>query len=853
MVETITYNGRTFSFDGGGKEHVLGGEGPIMAKHLQVKAGEVFFDVGAADSAWTLYALASGATVYAFEPSQPQFKKLVQDVMVNDGFLERVHLFNMGLDREDCVKTLADWYVHLGGFEGLELTPDCHVPTRFLKLDFFLPELKRLDWIKMDVEAGEYYVLQGGAEAIKKFRPSLIIENHQDIVRMGDWMRANQIVEKIYAMLRDLDYDIVEDTHAHTIGRSFIVATPREKKNMSEDKEIQQSVGPMKKPKVTVMLGSNRQGGIDVSLAGLVGQTFKDFEVIFVDGRYHRRHKQVLEAVKRSGLQQPFFHVPNHRYGDGMWGNPCAGYNTGFMLAEGEILVMLLDYAYAPPDWLAHHVAHQAQPKVIMAPHEYRTLVGAVTKDGFPYFEFDQPTIFRTDLRLAIHSVLMQGTRFDEISIFKRPFTPEMLPTFPVEEGDAKCNMPTAPAPWDYFNTKNESFPLSAVLDVNGMDENYDLGRGPGDPDLGLRLSRVGLVPWVVNEAIVHCLNPRRILPNINIIIPEDKRLPPPFDDRWYIQDGYRYFDAVKANPQAIRAPNPYDLRERSKEIWGWRELSQQEEPVISKNVVPDRVYFQPKRGTKGSSNMTGPHMFDPRTQLNFIIWHQDPTLEAFIRKLIDTVKPDRWVETGTHMGWTSMWVAHNYPDLPIFTVEVDPDFYARSKENLAQYPNVTISHDSSPNFLAKLLPTIKEGMTIFWLDAHWWPPVPLREECRLVASLDRYICLLDDFSCWKPDFSGDTFFTIPPSGGDAYLNDISYVCSELGEHYWRPVWTPGQGNKGVGLFTKGTDYVPPPEYMRAEDLNGFIETRGRSKIDRAGEPGFVTYPLHPSSGRSVP
>lgn len=243
-------------------------------------------------------------------------------------------------------------------------------------------------------------------------------------------------------------------------------------------------------------------------------------------------------------------------------------------------------------------------------------------------------------------------------------------------------------------------------------------------------------------------------------------------------------------------------------------------------------------------------HLFDTRTQLHYIVWHKDPTLELYIRSLIETVKPDRWVETGTHMGWTSMWVAKNYPNLPIYTVEVDAGFYEKARDNLAPYPQVTLEHDSSPSFLERHAATFNEGLSMFWLDAHWWPPVPLRDECKIVSRLDRYVCMLDDFSVWQPDFSGDTFYTIAPSSGAAYLNDISYVCSELGEIYHRPAWQPGPGAKGVGLFLKGVEYVPPLEMMKPEDLDTFITSRDKSEKERFNEPGFVVYPLHPSCGR---
>jgi hypothetical protein len=257
-------------------------------------------------------------------------------------------------------------------------------------------------------------------------------------------------------------------------------------------------------------------------------------------------------------------------------------------------------------------------------------------------------------------------------------------------------------------------------------------------------------------------------------------------------------------------------------------------------------------------------HLFDDRTQLRYIVWHEDPPLERFMRQIIDAVRPSVFIETGSHMGWTSMWLARNYPDMKIETVEVDDRFYGKAKDNLERFPNVSITHADSREFLQKRVsgllrelehesPFSKSFVPMFWLDAHWWPPVPLKDECRQVALLPKYVCLLDDFSCWGPDFSGDTFFSIAPSSGDAYLNDISYVAAELGEIYYRPIWEPRPGSKGVGLFVKGVDYVPPVEFMRRETLDEFIPLRGASVLARAAEPGFVAYPLHPSCGKKLP
>jgi len=194
------------------------GEGPIAAKYLQVQEGEVFFDVGASWAMWTLYGLACGAYVYSFEPSLPYYNDLVKFVTANEGFMEKCKPLNLGLDKVENVKTLGDWY-RAHGWHGA-LTEDHYVPTTFKTIDSFLPELSRLDWIKIDVEGGELDVLLGGLTALKKFKPKLIIENHLGVDQIGDWMRANRIYEKMLELLRDLNYGITEEPHQ---GRGFII------------------------------------------------------------------------------------------------------------------------------------------------------------------------------------------------------------------------------------------------------------------------------------------------------------------------------------------------------------------------------------------------------------------------------------------------------------------------------------------------------------------------------------------------------------------------------------------------------------------------------------------------------
>jgi glycosyltransferase involved in cell wall biosynthesis len=327
-------------------------------------------------------------------------------------------------------------------------------------------------------------------------------------------------------------------------------------------------------PKVSVLLGSSRPGGVDISLLGLCAQTFDDFEVIFVDGRYHKRHAEVLDLVVASGLKQPFFHVPNHRYGEGPWTTISAGFNTGFMLATGEIVLMLCDYAYAPPGWIEAHLAHHTEPRMVVAPHRYRAMPPFADCFGIRQFVAGA----------SLQDVVAQWTEFAELS--DEPMRAEQVLACLVEpENDSKLSMPTGPVDHLYMHTKNESFPLESVLGIGGCDENYDRGRGPGDHDLGRRLIASGLQGWLASDALIEVVNPRGVMPNPNISLGDADQ-----GERWGITQGNDYYHHT-ANVRV--ANNPYDLQKRRKNIIHWRELSSLREALIEPWRVRDSEYFK--------------------------------------------------------------------------------------------------------------------------------------------------------------------------------------------------------------------------------------------------------------------
>lgn len=209
---------------------------------------------------------------------------------------------------------------------------------------------------------------------------------------------------------------------------------------------------------------------------------------------------------------------------------------------------------------------------------------------------------------------------------------------------------------------------------------------------------------------------------------------------------------------------------------------------------------------------MSKPIMYDGRILTYYTVWHEDVYLEKLINDIMKKLQPDRFVETGTHMGWTLMYMAKKYPALPMYSVEIDNGYYAISVHNCEPYPNIKLYHMSSPDFLKSIYDEVlSQGLTLFWLDAHWWKPVPLRDECKLISTLDKYVVLIDDFACNNPRFGGDVF--------DGVENNLAYVADVLGKKCFRPNYPSiPPYKKGYGLFLKGVEYQVP-EYMKEEEL----------------------------------
>jgi FkbM family methyltransferase len=150
-----------------------------------LRPGAIALDLGANVGAHALFmgdAVGSSGKVYAVEPTEYAFKRLVRNVSLNPSLGDVIRPIQayVGDGRPPPSEVYASWKlvsepaqhpIHQG-------TAKSTAGARSTTLDELVKELgiTRLDLIKIDVDGGEPAILAGGAETLSRLRPQILIE-----------------------------------------------------------------------------------------------------------------------------------------------------------------------------------------------------------------------------------------------------------------------------------------------------------------------------------------------------------------------------------------------------------------------------------------------------------------------------------------------------------------------------------------------------------------------------------------------------------------------------------------------------------------------------------------------------
>jgi FkbM family methyltransferase len=159
----------------------------VNAYRKIVKQGDTVLDIGANVGAHTLHLarlVGDQGAVIAYEPTVYAVSKLRQNLALNPGLVQRVTIAQIMLtDSDDRIperEIYASWplitqkHLHAAHRGQLKSTEGCTA----LKLDSHLHglKLKKVDFIKMDVDGFECHVLGGATATLENCQPTILME-----------------------------------------------------------------------------------------------------------------------------------------------------------------------------------------------------------------------------------------------------------------------------------------------------------------------------------------------------------------------------------------------------------------------------------------------------------------------------------------------------------------------------------------------------------------------------------------------------------------------------------------------------------------------------------------------------
>lgn len=154
------------------------------------------------------------------------------------------------------------------------------------------------------------------------------------------------------------------------------------------------------------------------------------------------------------------------------------------------------------------------------------------------------------------------------------------------------------------------------------------------------------------------------------------------------------------------------------------------------------------------------------------------------VEEIIASLGLQAAVETGTYLGDTAAKLATLVQK--VFTVELDPERHTLAVERFANDPVVRVYGGDSRTFLRELTqePRCPLQRVLFYLDAHWFHNLPLKDEVAwIVRHWRRSVILIDDFQV--PGDDGYAYDRYPGVGEltPAYLGPLQ----RCGLHWFWP------------------------------------------------------------------
>lgn len=149
-------------------------EGPYEYKEIFLEKDDVVIDAGANIGLFSNYAASKECKVYAFEPNLDTVKILEENAKCYEGDIEV--LSNALSNKNECIQFYISEENTNCGILNRENNKN-YINVKGITIDSFVKEnnIKKIDFIKADIEGAERFMLEGAKETLKNFAPKLAI------------------------------------------------------------------------------------------------------------------------------------------------------------------------------------------------------------------------------------------------------------------------------------------------------------------------------------------------------------------------------------------------------------------------------------------------------------------------------------------------------------------------------------------------------------------------------------------------------------------------------------------------------------------------------------------------------
>lgn len=159
-----------------------------MIKNI-VKEGMTVLDIGANIGYFSILManlVGPNGKVYSFEPNPKMFQRLQKNLEINTNLSVQIKINQVAIGEKEGK---ANFFCPPHGFEGLgglqdtnRISIDNVINVDVITLDKFMKDnnVQKLDFIKLDVEGGEFGVLKGAEDTLNKYHPIILFEGEEE-------------------------------------------------------------------------------------------------------------------------------------------------------------------------------------------------------------------------------------------------------------------------------------------------------------------------------------------------------------------------------------------------------------------------------------------------------------------------------------------------------------------------------------------------------------------------------------------------------------------------------------------------------------------------------------------------